>query len=407
MLNTLVSKSGTKRKLSMLGVVLAASCAANIHAATDPRDFVLTYAEDKLEQSVRKHIQEKWNQDLLPDILESLGGEDFKDKFGGQLVTSLIGGLPGIAFNVILGAASSGPSEMQVMTEVLLSAIKDSEENILNAIEDYDDDVTRDSLRSLTNWWEKYNSSKLWADQLDGLTQMSWEAEKIKTRLEFSGLKAADTIQLYILAASLEAQIDKHLISLLVLNENPLATEEDIWQEYQGVFRTFVSGVARYAVLGAGGEYSRAVQLDSGEVVSSYEPVRQVINEWWEKAGFSERPLSKTEWNTIAQRFEFGEGEVTGSDETGQFKLKLGWAAGHLSNVSGLIRETYTSEDGSQSSRTLSVDRLTAPEGVMKITTTESGTYRYERLSFCMESMGRYWSCERGGIVTVRVEVDE
>lgn len=193
---------------------------------------------DELLERIDTSLQEVFQEKVLDALLERLQVE-----LGDEMLNSLssIVGF-GPMLSVMSSIGNDGPSESQIMVQVLLEAISDSQYEIIDAVEEIYQDDTMSRLDALLLEHNIFNSRAIDRQQhnFKDLVPLSRDAGIIKKRLEQRENRMVENSHLYMLAAGLHIEIQKQYTRWSRLDQYPSTSEEEIAAEYMDVFRTLL-----------------------------------------------------------------------------------------------------------------------------------------------------------------------
>lgn len=196
-------------------------------------------AKDEAIKTIEKEINAAFKEAVIDKMIERMT-QEFGEEVG-KTLTSFVGIGPFFSF-AMLASGGGGPSETQIMMQVLLEAIDDARDEIIDAVEQNFQDETESDLNALILALDIYNSRDMDARKLEYqlLSDMSYYASRIKKRLEQKTSKAVDNSHLYLLIAGLHVEIEKQYTHWLTLHVNPSASEADIQSNFDNVLDVMV-----------------------------------------------------------------------------------------------------------------------------------------------------------------------
>lgn len=207
-------------------------------------------AKDEAIKKIEKEINAAFKEAVIDKMIEKMS-QEFGEEIG-KTLTSFVGIGPFFSF-AMLASGGGGPSETQIMMQVLLEAIDDARDEIIDAVEQNFQDETESDLNALILALDIYNSRDMNARKLEYqlLSDMSYYASRIKKRLEQKTSKAVDNSHLYLLVAGLHVEIEKQYTHWLTLHVNPSASEEEIQSNFDSVLDVMVRDSYKFINEGA------------------------------------------------------------------------------------------------------------------------------------------------------------
>lgn len=201
--------------------------------------------EEKIFSQIEADLNRKFQKDVLGPLtdkaIDILGGE-FEES-----ITAFASFVPYLSFATFL-AGTSGPSETELMLEIILAEMRIMKEEIINAIGESFDDETEALLDALILELDLYNGR----DDLgrlatfQSLDRLSFTASNIKKRLEKRDQVAIDKSHLYMLVSTLHFEIQREYTRWLTVDKSPNATDGAISQKINTTFKTLLSDNVSY-----------------------------------------------------------------------------------------------------------------------------------------------------------------
>lgn len=195
--------------------------------------------KDEVIKKIEKEVNAAFKEAVIDKMIERMS-QEFGEEIG-KTLGSFIGVGPFFSF-AMLASGGGGPSETQIMMQVLLEAIDDARDEIIQSVEQNFQDETESDLNALILSLDIYNSRDMDARKLEYqlLSDMSYYASRIKKRIEQKTSKAVDNSHFYLLIAGLHMEIEKQYTHWLTLHIDPSATEEEIQSNYDRVLGVMV-----------------------------------------------------------------------------------------------------------------------------------------------------------------------
>ncbi len=212
-------------------------------------------SKEELIKKIETNVNMVFKEAVIDRIVEKMT-EEFGEQ-AGKTLASFIGVGPFLSVAAI-AAGSQGPTETQIMMQVLLEAIGEAREEIINAVEENFQDETESDLNALILSLDIYNSRDEAARKAEYqlLADMSYYAARIKKRLEQKTERAVDNSHLYMLISGLHLEIEKQYTHWLTLSIDPTASPVAIEAAYVSVLDVLVRDNFNFLNNGAIGSLS-------------------------------------------------------------------------------------------------------------------------------------------------------
>lgn len=210
-------------------------------------------AEKKLLDSIEDAVNDYFEGDVWSVIGEKIG-EELGNKFFENL-SGFVSVGPFLSMDSFIG----GSSESEVMTKVLLNAIEQSKDEIINAVEKSYQNETEANLDALILDYAIFSSRSEEFQQNDfrALKDFSQAASNVKKRLQQTGNKLFDNLHLYMTVAGLHIEIQKQYSRRMAIdlygNPSPSIVETD----YKNVLKTLLQDSMGVVVDSEIGSYDR------------------------------------------------------------------------------------------------------------------------------------------------------
>lgn len=228
---------------------------------------------DKALKEILTRVDTQFNQAVSNYVISNF--------FGGSKdpnIKSLVGIIPQL--NITALVFPSGPSETQVMLQILLAAMEEMKEEIIDAVDANYQDETEANLNTVIYEVGSYNLRPA-AERKRSygtLFHLKTLAQYVKERIATREDKAIENLHLYMLAASVQFEIEREYTRWLTLDTNPTASNEYIQSRIDDQFRYFLDGIFEYVNNDVIGEVAtwRAAYEDSFSSPSDYQFSRTV-----------------------------------------------------------------------------------------------------------------------------------
>lgn len=190
-------------------------------------DKLLNAFEEAVNDFFEGNVWEKFAEGLVSKF-----GDTIFDNFSNFFSFG-----PFFSFDSLFSSQNEGPSEIQIMTQILLDAIDDSKEEILNAIEEHYQTETEVLLNTIIRELAVHNARSYGqrAARFSELRPWITFANTVKERIEIKQESVFDNLHLYMKVAALQIQMELEYTRFSYLDTNPEATEEEILAETERV----------------------------------------------------------------------------------------------------------------------------------------------------------------------------
>ncbi|PUA28837.1 MAG: hypothetical protein B0W54_10500 [Cellvibrio sp. 79] len=184
------------------------------------------------DAEIKKKVNEYFRDEVIKPLFQSLTAE-LGGAANNEQVKKLFDALPVISFFIkIATAGGNGPSESQVMLKVILTAIDNAKNDIINAVDQAYQSDTEAKLQTIIHQLNIYNLYSLETQKTSYVTMLdlSYAASEIKKRLQQKPEKTIENAHLYLLVSSLHMEIERQKIAILNYVSFPGYSEDFIKQ---------------------------------------------------------------------------------------------------------------------------------------------------------------------------------
>ena len=205
----------------------------------------ISYAGQKFQEWLTDAVDNAFEESMYQILGEAIGqkfGESLAEHFSGFVSIG-----PFLSVTDLLGLGRKN-TESQVMLKILLEAIENAKQDIINSVELQFQDETEARLNAIIRDLDIYNarSTESRMTAYTTLTDLISHANYVLARIEQKTDKYADNLHRYTTLAALQIQMQKEYTRWLVLTSNPSTTEEEIESETMTVLSTQIAQVDNF-----------------------------------------------------------------------------------------------------------------------------------------------------------------